>query len=234
MKRRFSKLLGKSEWFKQKEDQQDEHLELGDQMWPRCRTEGAKSERETQARVESVYFVPHTPGGQLRKQFMEVEERIRSTKGKIKFVESMGLTIGQRLSRKDPWGTHCGRNNCMPCQSKPGRCTREGVVYLMTCQKCEEMGTKVHYVGESARTAFDRGSEHLSALNKRNPESPLVEHNNECHKEDHSMFKMEILAYPRSNLQRQAMEASKIMMMSASSKLLNRKGEWGQNLPPPS
>ena len=104
---------------------------------------------------------------------------------------------------------------------------------MMTCRKCEEAGDKVQYVGESARTAFDRGFEHLEALRKGNQESPLVEHNEEAHKGEPSMFKMEVVAYPRSNLQRQALEASMIQSKSAGAKLLNRRGEWGQNLPPP-
>ena len=229
VKRRYNKLVGKSDWFRQ-EEEKDDHLELGDRVWPRVRQ--PEEDKGPQVRVESVFFVPHTPEGQLRKQFMEVERRMQSKRGKIKYVESMGLTIGQKLSRKDPWGNHCGRTKCMPCMEKPGRCTREGVIYVMTCRKCEEAGDKVQYVGESARTAFDRGSEHLEALRKGNQESPLVEHNKEAHKGEPSMFKMEVVAYPRSNLQRQALEASMIQSKSAGTKLLNRRGEWGQNLPP--
>ena len=52
---------------------------------------------------------------------------------------------------------------------------------MMTCRTCLEKGAKVQYVGESARTAFDRGSEHFEALEKGKKESPLVEHNGEMH-----------------------------------------------------
>ena len=41
---------------------------------------------------------------------------------------------------------------------------------------------KLHkYVGESARTAFDRGLEHFTALKNLSEESPLVEHSLAAH-----------------------------------------------------
>ena len=120
----------------------------------------------------------------------------------------------------------------MPCMTKEGRCTREGVVYLMTCIMCKEDGRKVHYVGESARCGFDRGAEHWEALKKVDPESPLVEHNLEQHPEQHSTFSMEITEYISRNMTRQTTESVRIQMMGAGIELLNRRGEWGQNLPP--
>ena len=162
---------------------------------------------------------------------MQVEEKIASEKGKVKYVESMGLTIGQTLIRKDPWGGHCNRDNCMPCMTKEGRCTREGVIYLMTCLKCKETGQKVHYVGESARCGYDRGAEHWRALQKGDPESPLVEHNLEKHREEPSNFSMEILAVILRNITSQTTESVKIQMMGGECELLNRRGEWCQNLP---
>ena len=102
----------------------------------------------------------------------------------------------------------------------------------MTCEKCEEEGQKVYYVGESGRTAFDRGAEHAQALRKVSPESPLVEHNLEVHPDSHSRFRMEIIAVTKTNLLRQAMESVKIQVYSEKYHVLNRRGEWNQNLPP--
>ena len=150
--------MGKANWFREEADQ---HTELESREWPRVCDKRMEQENR---RVETVHFSPHTPGGALRRLYMQVEEKIASEKGKVKYVESMGLTIGQTLIRKDPWGGHCNRDNCMPCMAKEGRCTREGVIYLMTCLKCKETGQKVHYVGESARCGYDRGAEHWRAL----------------------------------------------------------------------
>ena len=120
----------------------------------------------------------------------------------------------------------------MPCMTKEGRCTREGVIYVMTCMKCKEDDRKVHYIGESARCGYDRGAEHWKALQRGDPESPLVEHNQKEHPNDPSTFSMEIVSYITRNMTRQATESVKIQLMSSTCDLLNRRGEWGQNLPP--
>ena len=64
-----------------------------------------------------------------------------------------------------------------------------------------------------------------------NLESPLVEHSMEAHSDQAQRFKMEVLKFVQSNLVRQSTEATKIQEWTGG-KLLNRKGEWGQNLPP--
>ena len=57
-------------------------------------------------------------------------------------------------------------------------------------------------MGESARTAFDRGLEHFNALKTMNKESPLVEHSLEAHGNKVPRFMMEVLKYPKTNLMR--------------------------------
>ena len=52
----------------------------------------------------------------------------------------------------------------------------QGIVYEINCRICQKSGLEVKYYGESARTSYDRGVEHLYALEKMNKESPLVEH----------------------------------------------------------
>merc|ERR1711954_390134 len=44
-------------------------------------------------------------------------------------------------------------------------------------------------------------------------------------------FEMRVVAFTKFNLQRQALEAHHINM-NAGNNVLNRRGEWGQNLPP--
>ena len=54
----------------------------------------------------------------------------------------------------------------------------------------------------------------------------MKEHNGEVVE-----WNMDAVEYPRGNLQRQAKEAH-IIQQNSHKNLLNRKGEWGQNLPP--
>ena len=77
----------------------------------------------------------------------------------------------------------------------------------------------------------DRGLEHLSALGAKNPDSPLTEHMDEDHIGATPKFEMKITGYQLRPIERQCEEASKIENFKGH-KLLNRRGEWGQNFPP--
>ena len=59
----------------------------------------------------------------------------------------------------------------------------------------------------------------------------MVEHSEEDHPGEPRRFKMEPICFPRSNLLRQATEAMEIEK-DRSKNVINRRGEWGQNLPP--
>ena len=82
-----------------------------------------------------------------------------------------------------------------------------GVQGLM--QNLLEKGEKVYYIGESSRTLFDRGLEHLTAIKKGNKESPMVEHADEKHPGELD-FSIESMCFPKSSLLRQATEAMEI------------------------
>ena len=58
---------------------------------------------------------------------------------------------------------------------------KQNVTYRIDCQICKASGKETTYFGESARTMYDRGQEHLSALNSRDPNSVLVQHLEEHH-----------------------------------------------------
>ena len=62
-------------------------------------------------------------------------------------------------------------------------------------------------------------------------ESPLVEHRDKEHKDQEVRFEMMVVKFPRSALMRQATEAHMIELNQGNN-VLNRRGEWGQNLPP--
>ena len=58
---------------------------------------------------------------------------------------------------------------------------RQWAIYKITCLTCGEADITSEYIDESARTLFDKGLEHYEALQNRNEESPLVEHEIKCH-----------------------------------------------------
>ena len=150
---------------------------------------------------------------------------------RFKYVESTGTSLIGRLGTLDPWDTPCNREKCFPCMSEKGRCMQQGCNYIITCMICKEQGNQVQYFGESARTPYDRGLEHLAALKAENIESPLWEHHTEDHNTEEPQFEMKVSGYKLKPLERQAEEAAKLDEFTGL-KFLNRRGEWGQNLPP--
>ena len=105
---------------------------------------------------------------------------------------------------------------------------KQGCNYTITCLICKSEGKVVQYFGESARTPFDRGSEHLAALMAENRESPLWEHMCDDHQNQPHKLEMKVSGYQIKPLNRQAEEASKIEDFNGL-KYLNRPGEGGQN-----
>ena len=108
---------------------------------------------------------------------------------------------------------------------------RKGVVYKFTCQNCLSIGRQMHYIGESYRSSWDRAQEHQAALRNKDMESPLWEHHAECHGDLEPKFSMKVVSKQRKPLQRQTLEGI-LVSQAEEGTLMNRKGEWGQNLPP--
>ena len=107
------------------------------------------------------------------------------------------MTMEDSLVVKDPWSGSCQRGGCFPCSSgKVGQCMIQGVTYRIDCQACKEEGTEATYFGESARTMFDRGAEHLSLLRSWNQESVLVQHMEERHQGQEPDFTMKMIKLP--------------------------------------
>ena len=124
----------------------------------------------------------------------------------LKFVEKGGTTIYQKLGQSDPWkgDTFCQRDDCLHCQGRyilaeeeedkvmsgcslkyappkgtstslPG-CTSEGITYALECLSCRKKGTKRIYIGESSRSAYQRGKEHLKDVREGVLDHPMVQH----------------------------------------------------------
>ena len=105
--RRYRKLLGPSTWYKKQGAQNSSGTR-------RCK--GQQNQRGKERRLEGVLFVPHTPFSTLKQKLQAVEDSLKFA-GRIKVVETVGPTVGDRLVNKDPWGKDCGRPQCMMCKT---------------------------------------------------------------------------------------------------------------------
>ena len=90
------------------------------------------------------------------------------------------------------------------------------------------------YIGETSRSCYERGLEHLKDLEFKRPKSHLLRHAIEEHPEldpDSIKFKMKILSFHKSAFERQIREAVLITEF-AGPKLLNSKIEYNRSLIP--
>ena len=115
---------------------------------------------------------------------------------RLKIVERAGTKLQDTLTKADPWqGMSCNRERCLLCSTKEktGKnttqdCTRRSLVYETWCITCyekdletvkQEAGEdkeklkslvdkirKYKYIGETARSVFERSWEHLNDFQK--------------------------------------------------------------------
>ena len=139
----------------------------------------------------------------LRDKETKIEE---TTRDKVKIVERVGRKIEDIIANKDPWKhKDCGRPNCFICMTKTLRegnknkdCTKRNINYEIKCLTCEtiekgrreeEAGDDVEkrkeleekmktpiYIGETSRSGYERGFEHLNNLATLSSKSVLLRH----------------------------------------------------------
>ena len=179
---------------------------------------------------------------------------------RIKVVEQAGVKLLDRLHSSNPWrGESCGRTECWPCSTKGWSgtdkkkdCAKRSLVYETWCQTCFEREKEkieedmeegperekriemipLHkYIGETARSAYERGWEHEDALRKLDEDSHLVKHIANYHQEDEIdkiKFGMRIKQYTRTALERQVLESVLIQEESRRHKIMNSKSEYSR------
>ena len=87
----------------------------------------------------------------------------------------MGVCVGDRLEhllvKADPGGdTLCDRPECLFCattEKDKGKCRMTNLVYKVECKICAKEGSRAQYWGETARSGFERSSEHREDLSKQ-------------------------------------------------------------------
>ena len=135
-------------------------------------------------KFESILFCPYTQFSKLKRNVQATEDRINGSRAvcRVKVIERAGPTMGSLLYNKTPWSKeHCGRQDCLPCQTKPGGCKVPNITYRLKCQECQSLGIKSHYIVKSHRTFYDRAREHSTALRNRNKTYSVVKHWSESH-----------------------------------------------------
>ena len=172
-----------------------------------------------------------TPGGELAAKLRQVEnELFQLGLGRVKIVERSGTTIKQLLTKSNPWaGGPCQRPSCIVCKEGKdhGDCRRRNVVYETRCQTCQVEGVEKVYIGETARTAFERGLEHAQAYNDLHEESHMAKHAVTEHAGMPApIFSMKVLKGHTSPMTRQIHEA--VLIHRNESVCINSKGQYNR------
>ena len=225
VERRFKKLGAKSSWFKRKRKRGNQRQNQRGGKNKGDKTRG----KEEESQIETVLFVPNTPNGLLAKMIQEEDDNFRKgTKMKrMKVVESRGTTVLSLLSCTNPWAKDgCEREDCFPCMGEKGRggnCQQENVVYRISCLECGARQVKAEYTGESSRTAYLRGREHLEGLESQDDDNALWKHCALQHDGRKVKFMMKVLRSHKSPLTRQIHESVEIDSSTANI-VMNSKG----------
>ena len=121
-------------------------------MWGKKKCSGSALKppgptEKNEKKVETVLFVPQTPGGVLADMLRQAERQMADILGDtIKIVEKSGVTLRRVLHKSNPWaGVNCGRGDCLPCRSGDVKdCTRRNILYETACLQCKENGKEIY------------------------------------------------------------------------------------------
>ena len=230
------KILGKSTWFKG-------GTKKGPKVQKRGNT-GVKRKRgdDEDLRTRSVMFVNYTGEGEMAKRLRLELGNMENLMGfRMKVIERTGTKLKDLFSPTNIWkGSKCEREGCTTC-SQGGEdlpdCKRRSIVYESICTKCNpgaketgplrvpETDVPSIYVGESARSIYERAGEHWRAYYKKNPDSHIWKHHLIHHGgEGEPEMRFKVLGNFRTAITRQITEAIRIRKRGAS--VLNSRGEY--------
>ena len=173
---------------------------------------------------DTVLYVPVTPKSELKREIQKVVEKHCDTGMRIKVVEKAGKRLGKVLPGLKQ-KTECGREDCMLHTSgNIGDCGREGIVYRGECLDCAGEGREKVYIGETGRSMYVRGKQHLEAINNptRHKSNAFARHIIKEHKGKKCNIGVKIVASFTRPLDRQVREGVEIMGVDDKN-LLNSK-----------
>ena len=179
---------------------------------------------------------------------------------KIKIVERSGTKLEDTLCKADPWqGQDCQRDKCLLCQTKSrtGKhlgqdCSRRSLVYETWCMNCYERDMedarvkaegnmeqlkvlqgkiKVYkYVGETARSLYERSFEHITDYENLSTKSHMLKHMVEMHSTEQmgdNKIGIKVIKYAKSAFERQIFESCEIQA-NRHHHLLNSRSEYNR------
>ena len=183
---------------------------------------------------------------------------------RLKIVERAGTKLQDLLTSSNPWkGELCERKDCMLCDSKTRsgknlkqECTRRNLVYETRCHTCEEKEKRkieqeegkdekekrreiekikiFKYVGETARSVFERAREHKNDIEQLKPCSHMLKHLLDQHEGENFgeiVFNLKVVRYCKSSWERQISE-SVVIQQERHHHLLNSKAEFNRSAVP--
>ena len=225
------------------------------------KTDKNRPRQESESKIKAVMFVPYTPGSILAKKLRENEENLaKITQTKVKIVERTGTQLQHLLTRSNPWkGIDCTRKNCLLCFTKNKTeknmrqdCHQRNIVYETRCMTCQEQETEriqeqeisdndkkeeitriklFKYIGETSRSSYERGWEHLNDLTQLKSSSHMLKHivlNHPDQELDKIMFGMRILRTCKSSFERQIHESVLIQQEREQHNILNSRSEYNR------
>ena len=104
---------------------------------------------------------------------------------------------------------------CLLCKSSKNgtsNCKNSNVGYSIKCNNCQGFDKPMSYKGETCRTGYIRGQEHLKQLESKSEKSVMWKHIVEEHKadQDKTEFSMKISGIFKDPMTRQLDEACRI------------------------
>ena len=90
------------------------------------------------------------------------------------------------------------------------KCTTEGIGYYIECWQCRLLVKMFRYIGESSRSAHQRGKEHMREITKGKKTHPLVIHFLEEHNGSRQEILPRVVGLFRTPLERQVWELVEI------------------------
>ena len=141
----------------------------------------------------------------------------------MKIVERAGVSLKSILVKANPLGElKCGRPLCLPCKhTEKSSCKVRSITYQTTCLACKSDDIDRRYIGESARSAYERGVEHQTGYSSQSLDNHMFKHHQIDHPDAVAQpeFSMSVIKTHQSPLYRQVHEA--IMIMRYESVTLN-------------
>ena len=106
-------------------------------------------------------------------------------------------------------------------------CRVENVTYKIGCKQCREQGKPTIYWGETSRSIFERGLEHLKGQEEEEIDNPLWKHSVNCHNNNKQKYEIEVVETHSVAMKRQISEWLLILEGGKMGPILNSKNDWG-------